>query len=334
MKINTYKFSHARTALKYGLITNCIGENDQILLPSYICDVILYPLQSLGIKPIFYNILNDLSPDWHDLENKLNSNTKALMMVHYFGFSQNINKFQEFCLSKKILLIEDNAHGFGGTYQGKLLGTFGHIGFTSPRKTYPVFNGAYLYLSEARINIIHLAKQPRLKLIRFIKSTIYSAIKKIPHLNNIFFSYPNFASQDEFKENPIADWVIDEDSNKYLQKQNLIADKNKRVEIFKVWLQWALNNGLKPVFDACSDEYSPQLFPAYTKNQEESKKWFDWGRKHNIRISSWPRLPRSVILENGSAMETWEKLICFPIDLQMDPETLREKLCNLSGPVN
>ena len=45
----------------------------------------------------------------------IDSNIKAIMMVHYFGQPQDIKKFQTLCNKHKILLIEDNAHGFGGT---------------------------------------------------------------------------------------------------------------------------------------------------------------------------------------------------------------------------
>ena len=54
----------------------------------------------------------------------------AILMVHYFGRPQNIEKFTYFCQHHSILLLEDNAHGYGGKYKNNYLGTFGDIGFS------------------------------------------------------------------------------------------------------------------------------------------------------------------------------------------------------------
>ena len=63
-----YYFSHGRTALKYGLLSLGLKPGDEILIPDYICDVVLHPLKSLGLKHQFYPVLDDLSPNWDELE--------------------------------------------------------------------------------------------------------------------------------------------------------------------------------------------------------------------------------------------------------------------------
>ena len=63
-----YYFSHGRTALKYGLLSLGLKPGDEILIPDYICDVVLHPLKSLGLKYQFYPVLDDLSPNWDELE--------------------------------------------------------------------------------------------------------------------------------------------------------------------------------------------------------------------------------------------------------------------------
>ena len=47
-------FSHARTAFKYGIKSLGMVKNDEILMPEYICDVLIHPLKQLGIKPVFF----------------------------------------------------------------------------------------------------------------------------------------------------------------------------------------------------------------------------------------------------------------------------------------
>lgn len=139
-------FSHARTAFKFGLLNVKISENDTILVPDYNCDVILHSLFDLKIKPIYYKINDDFSIDIENLKNSINKNTKALLIVHYFGKTQNLKKISEFCTQNNLYLIEDNAHGFGSKVNGKLVGTFGDFGFSSPRKFLPIISGGIFIL--------------------------------------------------------------------------------------------------------------------------------------------------------------------------------------------
>ena len=44
-------------------------------------------------KLIYYRINDDFTPDWQDLNEKINKNISAVMMVHYFGIRQNVNNF-------------------------------------------------------------------------------------------------------------------------------------------------------------------------------------------------------------------------------------------------
>jgi len=49
-------FTHCRTALKYGLIHLGFKPGDKILLPDYVCDVLLQPLKQLQLLPCYYSI--------------------------------------------------------------------------------------------------------------------------------------------------------------------------------------------------------------------------------------------------------------------------------------
>ena len=54
-------------------------------------------------------------------------------MVHYFGYPQDILRFQKLKKEKKIYLIEDNCHSLNINHRGKVLGYNGDIGIDSPR---------------------------------------------------------------------------------------------------------------------------------------------------------------------------------------------------------
>ena len=140
MNIDKY-FPHSRTAFKYALESLSLNKPISILMPDYICDVMIDPLSELNIIPIYYEINDDLSPNWKNLEDMVNDNVKCILMVHYFGKPQDIERFKSFCRKYKLLLIEDNCHGLGGKYRGKNLGSFGDISISSPRKQARLLSG-------------------------------------------------------------------------------------------------------------------------------------------------------------------------------------------------
>jgi len=61
------------------------------------------------------------------VERAITPRTKALMPVHLYGQSFDIDPFLEISRRKKIPLVEDAAQAVGATYKGKMVGTFGEM---------------------------------------------------------------------------------------------------------------------------------------------------------------------------------------------------------------
>ena len=108
----------------------------------------------MNLQPCYYQVNDDLTPDWSDLRNLIDDTTKALLLVHYFGQPQDVERFRDFCKEHGLLLIEDNAHGHGGRFNGQLLGTFGDVGFSSPRKVLDLHSGGILYLNRDELHSV------------------------------------------------------------------------------------------------------------------------------------------------------------------------------------
>ena len=126
-------FAQGRTAFYYGLLKLKIKKNNKILIPNYICKSLLTPILKLNINYKFYNIKNNFTFDLHGIK-KIALADDYLLIIHYFGQPQNIDSILDFCKKNNLKLIEDNAHGYSGRFKGKLLGTFGELGFSSPKK--------------------------------------------------------------------------------------------------------------------------------------------------------------------------------------------------------
>ena len=122
-------FSHGRTALKYGLQYLGLKKGDNILIPEYICDVIIDPINDLKIKPIYYKIKSNFEIELDDIKKKIKKDTKAILIVNYFGFVERNKELTNYCKNKKIYLIEDNCHSLSDHNINK-----SEISFYSPRK--------------------------------------------------------------------------------------------------------------------------------------------------------------------------------------------------------
>jgi perosamine synthetase len=321
-----FGFSHGRTALKYGLISLKLDESDIVLLPEYICDVVINPFNELKINYEYYDVNDSLEPIWSDVLSKIRSNTKAIMIVHYFGQPQDITKAQNICTSNNLLLIEDNAHGHGSMLNGKMIGTYGDMGFSSPRKNYPVLNGGYLFINDRYITSIpKLPLQPINRFSQQLKVLKHKAFKSVSILRR-FSLPPRYDSQETIREGNIPDWGMDKTSHYHIENGNIYEIRKKRREIYHIWYEWALTQNLKPLFKNLDPGSIPLLFPAYSRSYKESKQWYILGHEIGIDIHSWPTLPKDIAAKNGKATLIWERLICFPIHVEMESEKLKEIL--------
>lgn len=136
-------FSYGRYALATYIRERGVG-NRTLYVPSYICSDAVTPPSSLGQQIRYYPVTEGLEPEWDWLGSQIEGSGNMLLLVHYFGFPNAIDRALEFCRSHDMTLIEDCAHSFLSRYGGKCIGTFGEAGFYSYRKILPIPDGAGL----------------------------------------------------------------------------------------------------------------------------------------------------------------------------------------------
>jgi dTDP-4-amino-4,6-dideoxygalactose transaminase len=113
-----------------------LGPKDEVILPSFTFVSTANALTQSGARPIFADInLDDMNIDVDSAEKMITPRTKAICIVHYGGAGASPFEFQELCDAYDLTLIEDNAHGLGGKFKGKLLGTFGQLASLSFHET-------------------------------------------------------------------------------------------------------------------------------------------------------------------------------------------------------
>ena len=96
------------------------------------------PITYLGGKPVFvdsdrttWNINPNLLREALDKRAKLGKLPKAVVIVHLYGQSADIDPILAACNAYEIPLIEDAAESLGATYKNRSPGTFGKIGIYS-----------------------------------------------------------------------------------------------------------------------------------------------------------------------------------------------------------
>jgi len=115
-------------ALHVGLTSMGIGPGDEVIVPSYTFIASSFSIIQAGAIPRFADVnLDDHCISVESAEKLVNSRTKAIMPVHLYGNVCDMGKINAFARKHKLLVIEDNAEAFGGSYMGKKTGTIGDI---------------------------------------------------------------------------------------------------------------------------------------------------------------------------------------------------------------
>lgn len=113
-------------ALEMASMLMKIGPGDEVILPSYTFTSAATAVTKFGATPVFVDIKMDTKGiDVDQARAAITPKTKAISWVNYAGVAPDIDGLQSLAREFNLLLIEDNAHGLGGSYKGRPLGSFG-----------------------------------------------------------------------------------------------------------------------------------------------------------------------------------------------------------------
>ena len=124
-------------ALQIALMSLSLKPGDEIIVPSFTYVATAEVISLLGLTPI----MTDVDPDTFNItadniRPHITRKTKAIVPVHLFGQSCDIEPILELAKKYSLYIIEDNAQAIGAEYtfnngKSKKTGTLGHIGTTS-----------------------------------------------------------------------------------------------------------------------------------------------------------------------------------------------------------
>lgn len=135
--------THSCTAaLEMAAILADIQPGDEVIMPSYTFVSTANAFVLRGGVPVFVDIRPDtLNIDENKIEAAITSRTKAIVPVHYAGVACDMNRIMEIARQHHLLVIEDAAQGVMADYEGRPLGSLGHMAALSFHETKNIISG-------------------------------------------------------------------------------------------------------------------------------------------------------------------------------------------------
>jgi dTDP-4-amino-4,6-dideoxygalactose transaminase len=111
-----------------------LQPGDEVLATALTCTASNFPILANGLKIKWVDVdPTTLNMDLDDLERKITPTTKAIILVHWGGYPNDLDRIKKIQMKAqqmygfKPAVIEDGAHSFGSKYKGKYLGNHGNM---------------------------------------------------------------------------------------------------------------------------------------------------------------------------------------------------------------
>jgi len=135
--------THSCTAaLEMAAILCDIQPGDEVIMPSFtfVSTANAFALRGAVIR--FADIRPDtLNMDEHLIEPLITKKTRAIVPVHYAGVGCDMDAVMAIANQYRLLVVEDAAQGVNSTWNGRYLGTIGHLGTYSFHETKNFISG-------------------------------------------------------------------------------------------------------------------------------------------------------------------------------------------------
>ena len=299
-----------------------------IWFPAYFCNEALAPLRQLEVDIGFYPVCEDLSPDWTILEGLVARERagQIFVLVHYFGFPNDVRQAREFCERHGLKLLEDAAH----VLLPSLSIGEGDIQVFSPRKLLPLPAGGILVVpTEMSAYLVDIPeeKQPAetaLWLARRVAQRIMIQLHIPWHL----FRRARLSGEGVPSNGGRGTSL--ESCGPFTLKllatleQQLDEVVRRRRYNYSCLLKWAKGLVLcRPLFPVLPEGVCPYVFPLLV--ERESGEIVGKLQSVGIPASQWPDLPPEVLAEKtkgATALEIRSRLLLLPVHQSLSQEQI------------
>ena len=292
-----------------------LKKNDEVIVPSLSFVADANTVIDCGAKVIFSDIKSsdDLTSCPKDIKKKINSRTKAVIVMHYGGFPSDILEIRKICKNKKIVLIEDACHALFSSFRNKKLGTFGDFSVFSfyGNKNLSTGEGGMIIGNKKAIQIIKKLSSHGINYNSSLR------LKKKTFEYNVDYPGLNYRFDDLRASIGLSEL-------RYLNKKNL-----KRFELYKNYInlikKFNLNQFIKiPFKKKISKNLSFHLFSVILKKSNNKKiftKMYTEGimlNKHYPLIHKFSFYKKNFFFKLPVAESVADKILSLPIYPNLD----------------
>jgi hypothetical protein len=324
----TWYAGSSRFALQNLLKLLGIGPSDAVLLPAYICEALMDPLDRSECQSVFYGIDECLQIDWETLQ--VPRNARAIITVNYFGASQNFPAIDDFRRMQSLVWINDNAHGFSSCLGETPLEAFGDFSLTSFYKSIGGLHGCRVRINNPdylrfkgdldRLGV-NVPTPPR---GWFLASCFARAIGWKSR------SLSDFSRLGSFPEREPASYRCDDLSLQLLAGTDEITVRSRRISNYReiaTLLQDYADQGIFLLDGFLQPNNVPLVVPIRVEQQPVWRTLLHISRQQDVDVHTWPSLPAEVILDNlFGAVDIWQRHLFLPIHHRLVMEDYLRRL--------
>lgn len=105
-----------------------IGSGDEVITVSHSYLASASSIALAGATPVLVDVDESYNMNADELRKNINSNTKAIIVVHLTGMPANMDEIMSVAKEYNVPIIEDAAQAVGAKYKGKAVGSLGKLG--------------------------------------------------------------------------------------------------------------------------------------------------------------------------------------------------------------
>lgn len=153
-----------------------LSPGDEVIVPSFTFTSTANCIVLAGGTPVFVDVDDSTLNITADLiKPAISSRTKAVVVVHYAGVAVDMDPIASLAESYGLVIVEDNAHGFGATYKEQPLGSIGALSTLSFHETKNIQcgeGGALLINEEAYIEPAEIFREKGTNRSKFFRGEV------------------------------------------------------------------------------------------------------------------------------------------------------------------
>lgn len=205
-------------ALEMSAILCDIKPGDEVIMPSFTFVSTANAFALRGAKIVFIDIRPDtMNMNELLIEQAITSRTKAIIPVHYAGVACEMNLIMDIARRYNIKVIEDAAQGVMSKYEGKYLGSIGHLGCYSfhETKNYNCGEGGSLLINDnMNIERAEIIREKGTNRSRFFRGQVdkYTWVdigsSYLPSEINAAFLFAQLEAAEQINTNRLKSWTL------------------------------------------------------------------------------------------------------------------------------